>query len=505
MNDHREDDPLLAEIPDELHDWYYNEIDSLLAESRRAVSKEAHPFAAERKGYLLPLVLNLSIAFFLVIALVTIFTVLDRQEKDILSNYTYYFTIEGRILAEYRQETEKKLAALNNQIVDVEYRLRDVTEEKDRLLSEMDARINEEKVRLNTEMRTALDEERHRLQGLGLAAAEIESRIRQFEAARIKEAKEYQVILEAQFRFEYEKKEKDMKVRLAEYEQILAVNLEEKTRLETELEQTNAKIRDLAGQSDKKIPAAGTATAGDTVTAAGPTPAAGGLRDTADVGIVTDQINSMYREINMAVAAADYTAALQAIRDLTEYLRLEKISALSTVRQRSEGDRQAVNSLQTLIAQLQDKALQPVSVSDRGPALPAEVLFSAEKLDKLREKIREAEISSRKYFHSIKGTAEKNDLVAQLEVKLAVKEILTSEPVVSQHPDLAAKLEEYYAVLGQDRQTAGQLIALRNIVDLFEQLEKPGSALPAGWKKIDNEEIRYSLLQVIRELGRLLD
>jgi hypothetical protein len=508
MSDDMQNDKLSAEIPEELHDWYYKEIDGLLAESRRAINSDVYPFQAESKGFLLPLVINVGIAFLAILVLVVAFATLNNQEQNIISNYNYLLTVEGRILSEYRQETEKKLQDLNNQIAAVETRLQGVTDEKNRLLAEMDLQIESARDKLVYELQETLAAERIRLGQQGLTETEIERRIGELEQARTAELETYQRELRAQLEREYEQKQSATQARLEEYEKILAESRNERSRLESELDQTNEKIKNLTSED---LDVTNTSAQNPSLNAGSEATSPGNSQNaqTRDK-IIIDQINAMYKNINTAVVSGDFDAALGAIDALDNYISGDELASLSVIKNRSESDRQALETLEMMIslqkAVALDAASAVIKTSDETAAeIPADILQRSEKLARLQSSVHAVESGVKNYYRTNKSSQQEADLVEHLEVKLLVKEILSSEPVASRHLGLAEKLEEYYSVLGDSKLTAGQLIAMQNITNLFEQLEQSDAKLPESWKQIKNEDIRYSLLQIIRELENLLE
>jgi len=74
-------------------------------------------------------------------------------------------------------------------------------------------------------------------------------------------------------------------------------------------------------------------------------------------------------------------------------------------------------------------------------------------------------------------------LATLLQAKILVRQILDSEPVRSEHPELAATMERYFTILGTQKESDGRHAALQELDALLGGLEsrpEPGIPLGAG-------------------------
>jgi hypothetical protein len=77
-----------------------------------------------------------------------------------------------------------------------------------------------------------------------------------------------------------------------------------------------------------------------------------------------------------------------------------------------------------------------------------------------------------------------------LQAKILVRQILDSEPIRSQYPDLPATMERYFTALGEQREQDGRAAALRELDALFSRLlarEKPATPPELTSYTRDNE------------------
>jgi hypothetical protein len=73
-------------------------------------------------------------------------------------------------------------------------------------------------------------------------------------------------------------------------------------------------------------------------------------------------------------------------------------------------------------------------------------------------------------------------ILALVDTKIKLREVVGSEPVKSRHPELARELEDYFAVYGDTQLRQGQEEALKDAIAVLDGLLAPGGSLnlPAG-------------------------
>ena len=69
-----------------------------------------------------------------------------------------------------------------------------------------------------------------------------------------------------------------------------------------------------------------------------------------------------------------------------------------------------------------------------------------------------------------KDTSDQEQILDLLETKILLKQVLSSEPVKSQHPELLDQIELYFDVFGDTRKEEGRTAALTEINNLLESL-----------------------------------
>ncbi len=104
------------------------------------------------------------------------------------------------------------------------------------------------------------------------------------------------------------------------------------------------------------------------------------------------------------------------------------------------------------------------------------------------------------------GSTEYSDelLSTLFEAKILVKQILSSDPVRSQHPDLYDAMMQYFEVYGERNRTTGAELALQDVIELIALLESPEEAGSLTvWEKYSgklDDDLVLQLLDIIQSL-----
>jgi hypothetical protein len=483
--------------PKELYEKYSKEIDDLIRKTRAQIQKDAFLFTSKKKSFFIPLVINISAILLTIAGLFLAGFFFNLKEQDIISHYAGISTVEGKILLEYKQQTEEKLRRINNQIGKIEQKLLNVTEEKNDLLEEIDSVILERQKELELQMTRELEEERVRLQGQGLSEELIEERLKELELAKQNEIDEYKESLRTELEHEYEAKQAGYLALLNEYEETLSQVQSQREYLEDELEENNKELEKLKKHISKEE------TPVDTTGESG---SAGEYRKEEE--LVLDQIASIYREIKESIENLEFYKADEYLTILSEYVSEDSIIMLPAVRQRIEFDKFIIGSLKKLIEfeTLSEGYMQETATDAVSEIKPDTAEENTEYL-RLVERLNSIESEFNKFFADNPGIisyASEDEFIGLVGDKLLVKKILSTDPIASEYPGLADKLEKYYVALGNEKSTTGQYYALLDVLDLLENLEKNSSRIQYHWENINDEDVKNTFLQIIQKLKSIL-
>ncbi len=506
MNDDNYLSELTAEVPKELHNKYSKEIDDLILKNITQIKKDAYLFTPKKKSYLIPLIINISAVVVILIGLLLISSFFNMQERNIISNYTVLNTVEGKILYEYKQQTEEKLRQINNEIDKIEQRLFNVTDEKNILLAEIDTIVLEKQKELELKMEQELFEERLKLQEQGLSAEAIEIKLKELEQTQQNQIDEYKEALRLELEEEYEVKQANYLSMLDEYEETLKQIRVQREYLEIELENSNTEIENLAKHFSRET--------SQTESSTNITELNSLNEYQQEEELVMDQISSIYNKIKENIENMEFQYADENLNNLSSYLNEKSIALLPAVQKRRELDAFIIGSLERLIEfetfkepetnvpELTETIVTTVETSDTQPG------SEDSKLIKLVERLELIESEFNRFFADNPGvlsSISEEDFIALVEVKLLIKRILSTDPIASEYPGLSDKIEEYYSALGNEKMATGRLYALLDVLDLLENLESNNSQINHNWDDFINADIKNSFLQIVQKLQSVLN
>ncbi len=497
---------LTKEVPKELYDKYSREIDDLVLESRTKIKGNVHAFTPKKNSLLIPLIINISAVVIIFTGLLLIDFFFNLQEQNIISNYTVLNTVEGRILLEYKQQTEEKLRQINDEIGKIEQRLLSVTEEKNNLMAGIDTIILEKQKELESQMEQEIEEERLKLQEQGLSAEAIEQQLRVLEQEKQSEIDLFRAELREKLEEEYEIKQSDYLALLNDYETTLKQIQTQRIYLETELENSNVELTNLAEHINIQ-------------TSQAESPAESTVLNSIneylqEEDLVIEQISVMYRKIEGNIENMQFEKAEENLNNLSSFLNEESIALLPAIQKRRELEEFIIGSLRKLLEfetfQEPENNMPELTETVINTTAAADIQTNTEdsKLIELIEQLELIESEFNRFFTDNPGIlsyTSEEEFIALVEVKLRVKEILSTDPIASEYPGLAGQLEDYYSALGNEKVTTGRLYALFDVLDLIENLENKNSSIRNNWDDFNNVDVKNSFLQIIQKLQSVLE
>lgn len=162
------------------------EIERLTASSRRRLGDEATADLLRQapRGLFFPLFVNLVSLAMLVGGLAGAQWYFGQRQQEIRVRTEQEFSPEGRLVARLLEESQRRLREQQERIGQIQGDLERLLQERQGLENRFEAQLREREGRLRQELEAALNAERARLQQQGLSQAEIDRRLREFEAQR---------------------------------------------------------------------------------------------------------------------------------------------------------------------------------------------------------------------------------------------------------------------------------------------------------------------------------
>lgn len=254
-------------LSDEEREEVARAMNAALGHNQLSVDSGTFTIKARKKGYLLPLLVNLA-AILVVAAGVLLFSRLFalKGEADI-RQLQLVSSGEGRLLETLRKEADANMASKNREIMDIQGRLEEVAREREKLSAGLESRLAEKEALLRQDLEAELARERKRLAASGLSQDEIASRLETVKKQVEDKSRQELVAYRARMDQEIRALEDDLGQREAQYQTLLDTARQDRTRLQREsqdrikamedqLAAREAENRQALGQADERLKAA---------------------------------------------------------------------------------------------------------------------------------------------------------------------------------------------------------------------------------------------------------
>jgi chromosome segregation ATPase len=524
------------------------QINDVLRKNRIQVRTDTFSFVPQKKGTVIPILVNVTALAVTLIAAVLILNFYDRGERNLVTQSMAVLSTEGRILEAFKKESAEQLGAKDRQISEIQTRLEQLARERDRLKLETQAQIRAREAELKAALDRQLAEQRQKLEREGIQSGAIERELRSLES-RLAESNERRL---QDFRKQTEEqlaaKDASLAAMARQYTESLRAFQQERTTLEERLKNREAELQAQLRERTAAAESERTAVAGELARLQG---------ERQKEQLLFDQLLSGYEKVRSDWGKALYDEALKDLDAVQELLSRESVLSLPAIRSRLPLERFTIDSLRRLItaervgsrpaqaaAPSEADALlaavsQTVAEAERkaraGSGAEALKLYEAAlmkipevkksyaaltsaarsetagerqrlqaELHKAREGLNRLTQETARYQAEAKrragleaqlralrehiaeagkgGSASTQaQVLALLETKLRVRQVLSSEPVKSQHPGLYEQLEQYLDAFGREQQQEGQSTVLSDAMTLLDSL-KGGRADPRRFK-----------------------
>ncbi|KKM16665.1 hypothetical protein LCGC14_1683580 [marine sediment metagenome] len=230
------------------------------------------------------------------------------------------------------------------------------------------------------------------------------------------------------------------------------------------------------------------------------------------IGIETlNRISETVDEADRLLQAGDQAGArtkyLVALKEIPEF---DRVHSTLTNMDRQLVDQDKLQKAVTIQNLQEEISSLRYELSDQKQKMTAamETQSQWEELDKERRSM-VAQLDLIKDLYEVSFSNEstsQEDLLAMLQTKLLIKQIVSSEPVRSRYPQLYDSLEEYFASFGQEQERVGHLAAFQDIAallnDLIEEQEVDLSSIRSG--NVGDRQHRL-FLEIIDKLKKLFE
>ncbi len=321
--------PEMENLSEEEREEIFSQIDQVATGGGLEKRGGLFSFTPEKRGSFFPILVNILALFVMAGGIYYADRFFSRQEKQLNIRSDSYLSAEGKIIEEFKKESERRLQAKESEIEDIKQNLQQIEEEREALAAGIEQQIEQREEQLHNELQAALREERERLEARGIGDSELENRLREFQENRREEIDE----AIASYRNEMEEELAEKAQELAKAEATAERILEEANRERQELiEETREREAELQAEFEQERERLST----ETSMAREELEELSELRKNEQ--LILDQITSMYLEIKTALQEGESQKALDTINSLRELINSSTIKRLRTLSERREVD-----------------------------------------------------------------------------------------------------------------------------------------------------------------------
>ncbi len=462
--DIQETDSIKAEI--------YSEIDQIVDKLHAETVAVSADFSVLKKDSVIPLVVIISSIIILTGGSLFFLTFYNSKEKTILTTRNRVLSTESKVLAAVKAESEEQLEIRDQRIQSIQTRLNIAVQDRNRLKEDAEQILNTREEELRKAMAETLEAERAKLAGQGLSSEDIQKKIEEtsnrLEAENQSEMNDFK----EQYEQELAEKELAMSIKIEEYQKNLEQSQSEQTLLQEQIAQRKKELRkDFDSQStalenQKKL-------------------VLGQLEEIENVSarerLVSSQILESYKSIENKIEKSEYEDALAEIVNLENFLKQDSVLDLPVIERRLPAEN-------FIITTLRDSISMKKTIKEDFPREKAELNTDIEDLEKRIStaaatiRSREEQIILAEREHQalnnflVKVETLKEDDCSQeqildlLATKVLLKQVLSTEAIKSQYPELLDQIELYFDIFGDNQKKEGRTAVLNEINKILESV-----------------------------------
>jgi hypothetical protein len=529
------------------------QIEKIVADARTPVTRESLAYTPRRSGLLFPLSLNIAAVAVIASAALIFALLFSRQEQTFTGRSGTVLTGDRTLVSTMRREAEDALKAKEGEIGQIQGALDQTTKRLDTLKADADAQVQKKEQELRASFDQQLSAERTRMQNQGASRAAID---RQLAALRDQLQSSYDVKLRMfrdQVNADMAQKQAALATQLSQTQKSLAQAQGEKAQVQAQMETASRtaaaaqgeqarlaqQVAALAAEADREQLVL------DQISAS--YAAVGAAMKASRFDDATRSLSSLASFLDQAGVASlpavqrRKPVDLFLIDSLARLVVVQKAGAQPAPVQSTAGAATAVQAVSPRdFKTLTDAAAAGdalFAAGNFGAALEkygaaVAVMRGVPGMDRLGARIAEAGyrqgaapgkktddsaalgdriaavsaglVSAGKAADDAASSTQK-ELIPLLDAKVKVKAILSSDGVQAQYPGIAASLDRYIQLFGDEKRAEGRAVALQDISTVLDFLAgtRGRDSLAPVWKRYGDQEDRAAFQQVLDRLRRL--
>jgi tetratricopeptide (TPR) repeat protein len=437
------------------------EIEKVSKQSRIAVTPETMTVAAAKKGVLFPLLVNIFAVVLLAGGGFTLYYLFQRGETVMMAEGSAITSAEGRLIEEFKKESEAKLLEKNREISQIQSRLQDIDQQRQDLQANMNAKIEAKEAELREALDAELAAERESLRQQGFSEQDIDQRLQELETQKTAAFQQDLEIFKRQAEEERLQTEQNLQDLRSEYEQSLAQANAERQRV---LEESMKREAELRSQLDARAEELEQETlqAREELNRL----AAQQEKET----LAASQLNGFYLRVRNDIQNGNFDQALTDLDSIREYLDDPSVATLPNIMQRREIELFVVDSISNLVTtEMQKTEVDTSSIiasadllnGIKNRIIEGDSLFDQGKIGAAEEKYTDALVLIPEIAKAHQYFLDKAEEAEQVR-RQTLRDYLQAAQAASARQEYAAAVDGYtkaLAYLPEDAATIEQMVA----------------------------------------------
>lgn len=327
------------------------QIQLVIDRNRITVDEETFRIRPRKHGGVFVLLVNLVALLVIAGSVYGALRYFDRQEETIVAPPRALVSAEGLLLETLQKEAEARLSEKDDEIRSIEGRLVEIDAERERLVNETEEMVAQREAAIREEFETLLESERNRLNATGLAEEDVEAEIARFRQEQESALARQLADVRAQADAAIADREAAIARLESEFEERLSAAEAERADLESNRVELEARYAaELAAGIENVRAEASAETAALEVQRAEALGELESLRTQREQEEFTvERLTALYGEVQDAIAADEFDAALGAIDGIGAFLSDPAVMALPAIRRRREIDLFLADTLEELV------------------------------------------------------------------------------------------------------------------------------------------------------------
>jgi len=457
-------DPVKAEI--------YSEIDGMVDKLHEDALAVSSNYSVSKNDGIIPLVVITSSIIILIAGGLFFLNFYNSKEKTIVSTRNRVLSTESKILAAVKAESEQQLEIRDQRINSIQIQLSTAIEDRKKLKEDTEKTLNARELELKNAMDKTLEAERVKLLEQGLSSEDIQKKIAETSSKLEAENKSLMDDFKKQYEQELREKELAMTRQIDNFKKTLQESQLEQNRLQEKIKQKELDLQTALNEQSAALGAQKNSLQNL-------------LKDKEAQNnreqLVFSKLLSSYKGIEDQIKNKNFETAGAEIETIEDYLNQESVSGLPEVKVR-------LNTENFIISTLQDSISREKIITEVFPKEKAELKSDISNLKRqlsnsvFELKAKDAKLQQTEKEHEIlksliekveiidRNTTSQEQIVDLLETKTLLKQVLSSEPLKSQYPQLLDQVELYFDALGDTKKEEGRKTVLNELDKLMEPL-----------------------------------